>query len=97
MLIFAEKIGWKIQKSDEEKVRDFCNEIGISRGVLKVWMHNNKNTIAKNSSTLNTNKDVTLIMNGDDSNIDNNGSGNKNNMGFAHHHLLSNGKSEGDI
>ncbi|ESQ32612.1 hypothetical protein EUTSA_v10004599mg [Eutrema salsugineum] len=41
---FADRIGWKIQKRDEEEVRDFCREIGVDKGVLKVWMHNNKNT-----------------------------------------------------
>ncbi|VVA94622.1 unnamed protein product [Arabis nemorensis] len=42
MRSFAEKAGWKINGCDEKSVRDFCNEIGIERGVLKVWMHNNK-------------------------------------------------------
>ncbi|CAH8348671.1 unnamed protein product [Eruca vesicaria subsp. sativa] len=41
---FADKIGWKIQKRDEEEVREFCREVGVDKGVLKVWMHNNKNT-----------------------------------------------------
>lgn len=44
---FAERVGWKMQKRDEELVNGFCNEIGVDRGVLKVWMHNNKNTFAK--------------------------------------------------
>ncbi|KAG7626962.1 Zinc-finger homeodomain protein 9 [Arabidopsis thaliana] len=41
---FADRIGWKIQKRDEDEVRDFCREIGVDKGVLKVWMHNNKNS-----------------------------------------------------
>ncbi|XP_010425683.1 PREDICTED: zinc-finger homeodomain protein 9-like [Camelina sativa] len=41
---FADRIGWKIQKRDEDDVREFCREIGVDKGVLKVWMHNNKNT-----------------------------------------------------
>lgn len=41
---FAERVGWKMQKRDEEEIRDFCREIGVDKGVLKVWMHNNKNT-----------------------------------------------------
>ncbi|CAL9248180.1 unnamed protein product [Arabidopsis halleri] len=41
---FAHRIGWKIQKRDEDEVRDFCREIGVDKGVLKVWMHNNKNS-----------------------------------------------------
>lgn len=44
---FADKVGWKMQKRDDEMVMEFCNEIGVDRGVLKVWMHNNKNTFAK--------------------------------------------------
>ncbi|CAN8266000.1 unnamed protein product [Cochlearia groenlandica] len=43
---FADRIGWKIQKRDDDVVRDFCREIGVDRGVLKVWMHNNKNTFS---------------------------------------------------
>lgn len=48
MLEFAGKVGWKIQKRDESAIAEFCNEIGIERGVLKVWMHNNKSTLGRN-------------------------------------------------
>ncbi|KAL1551025.1 zinc-finger homeodomain protein 10-like [Salvia divinorum] len=41
---FSEKLGWKMQRSDEAAVAEFCLDVGVSRGVLKVWMHNNKNT-----------------------------------------------------
>nr|GEX77089.1 zinc-finger homeodomain protein 11-like [Tanacetum cinerariifolium] len=44
MNLFAEKIGWKMQRCDDKMVMDFCNGIGIRRGIFKVWMHNNKNT-----------------------------------------------------
>ncbi|CAA2953372.1 zinc-finger homeodomain protein 10-like [Olea europaea var. sylvestris] len=44
---FSKKLGWKMQKCEESKVEEFCKEIGVSRGVLKVWMHNNKNISAK--------------------------------------------------
>ncbi|KAM1358033.1 hypothetical protein ACFX15_044334 [Malus domestica] len=47
MYQFAERVGWKMQKRDEEIVREFCNEAGVEKGVLKVWMHNNKNTFSK--------------------------------------------------
>ncbi|KAL8124560.1 zinc-finger homeodomain protein 11-like [Apium graveolens] len=50
MLEFAGKVGWKIQKRDEGAIAEFCNEIGIERGVLKVWMHNNKSTLGRNES-----------------------------------------------
>lgn len=57
MLKFAEKVGWKMQKKDDEFVHEFCNEIGVDRSVLKVWMHNNKNTLAKREN-INTNNDI---------------------------------------
>lgn len=47
MLRFAEKVGWKIQKQEESVVQQFCQEIGVKRRVLKVWMHNNKHNLAK--------------------------------------------------
>ncbi|KAK7344082.1 hypothetical protein VNO77_13331 [Canavalia gladiata] len=47
MLGFAERAGWRIQKLEESAVQKFCQEVGIKRRVLKVWMHNNKNTFAK--------------------------------------------------
>ncbi|GAB4848567.1 hypothetical protein Ancab_003273 [Ancistrocladus abbreviatus] len=47
MLNFAEKVGWKIQKQEEGVVQQFCQEIGVKRRVLKVWMHNNKHNLAK--------------------------------------------------
>ncbi|KAK4271997.1 hypothetical protein QN277_020608 [Acacia crassicarpa] len=47
MYHFAERVGWKMQKRDEDLVQEFCNEVGVDRGVLKVWMHNNKNTLGK--------------------------------------------------
>ncbi|XP_014520206.1 zinc-finger homeodomain protein 2 [Vigna radiata var. radiata] len=46
---FSENLGWRMQKGDEGLVQDFCNEIGVSRGVFKVWMHNNKNSSRKRS------------------------------------------------
>ncbi|KAL8527654.1 hypothetical protein ACS0TY_005485 [Phlomoides rotata] len=47
MLDFAEKVGWKIQKQEEAVVQQFCQEVGVKRRVLKVWMHNNKHNLAK--------------------------------------------------
>ncbi|XP_028757337.1 zinc-finger homeodomain protein 2 isoform X2 [Neltuma alba] len=45
MLAFAERVGWRIQKHDEAAVEQFCAETCVKRHVLKVWMHNNKNTL----------------------------------------------------
>ncbi|KAF3616960.1 hypothetical protein BC332_22134 [Capsicum chinense] len=50
MLNFAEKVGWKIQKQEEAVVQQFCQEVGVKRRVLKVWMHNNKHSLAKKNS-----------------------------------------------
>lgn len=44
---FSVKLGWKMQKRDEAAVKEFCHEIGVSKGVLQVWMHNNKNTFGR--------------------------------------------------
>ncbi|CAI8600835.1 unnamed protein product [Vicia faba] len=47
MLNFAEKLGWKIRKQDEDDVEEFCNKIGVKFQVFKVWMLNNKYSIRK--------------------------------------------------
>lgn len=47
MLGLAERLGWRIQRQDDVVVQEFCNETGIKRHVLKVWMHNNKHTLGK--------------------------------------------------
>ena len=47
MLGFAERVGWRIQKHDEVAVQEFCDQAGVKRNVLKVWMHNNKHTLGK--------------------------------------------------
>lgn len=46
MLGFAEEAGWRLQKLDDAAVHRFCAEVGVKRRVLKVWMHNNKHTLA---------------------------------------------------
>jgi ZF-HD class homeobox domain-containing protein len=51
MLNFAEKAGWKMQKLEESVVQGLCQELGIKRRVLKVWMHNNKHNYVKNSTS----------------------------------------------
>ena len=47
LLGFAERLGWRIQKHDEAAVEQFCEETGMKRHALKVWMHNHKNTLGK--------------------------------------------------
>ncbi|KAI3793996.1 hypothetical protein L1987_36620 [Smallanthus sonchifolius] len=43
MLEFAERIGWKLSKQDDEMIQGFCNDIGVTKRVLKVWIHNHRN------------------------------------------------------
>ena len=47
MVEFAEKLGWKIQKHDDQEVQQFCSEVGVKRKAFKVWMHNNKQAMKK--------------------------------------------------
>ncbi|KAJ4851497.1 hypothetical protein Tsubulata_026248 [Turnera subulata] len=52
MLGFAEKLGWKLMRKDEEdEVERFCRGVGISRQVFKVWMHNHKNSSSASSAS----------------------------------------------
>ncbi|XP_018437406.1 zinc-finger homeodomain protein 3 [Raphanus sativus] len=55
MLSFAERIGWKMQRQEESVVQQFCEEIGVRRRVLKVWIHNNKYNLSKKSNNVNNN------------------------------------------
>lgn len=47
MASFAEALGWRMQKQDEDVVEQFCAEVGVKRQVFKVWMHNNKLSVGK--------------------------------------------------
>ncbi|PSS31334.1 Zinc-finger homeodomain protein [Actinidia chinensis var. chinensis] len=47
MLEYAEKVGWRIPREDDAEMQRFCAEVGVKRQVLKVWMHNNKNSSTK--------------------------------------------------
>ncbi|KAG8062369.1 hypothetical protein GUJ93_ZPchr0003g17059 [Zizania palustris] len=48
MLQFAERLGWRMPKREpgrapgDDEVARFCREIGVTRQVFKVWMHNHK-------------------------------------------------------
>lgn len=39
---FADKLGWKPRRHDEEEVGKFCGEVGITRKMFKVWLNNNR-------------------------------------------------------
>ncbi|KAL6637732.1 hypothetical protein ACP70R_025304 [Stipagrostis hirtigluma subsp. patula] len=48
MARFAEQLGWRMPKREpgrapgDDEVARFCREIGVTRQVFKVWMHNHK-------------------------------------------------------
>ncbi|XAR51739.1 hypothetical protein NMG60_11006456 [Bertholletia excelsa] len=69
---FAERVGWKMQKRDEDLIAEFCNEVGVDKGVFKVWMHNNKNTYGKRDA--------------DNGNVMALGMGSRNSLDNDHHH-----------
>lgn len=105
MYSFSEKLGWKLQKCDEAAVDEFCHEIGVGKGVLRVWMHNNKNTFGKkeyqNPNNNNYNKNGFNINGTSSSNEDNHHSNNNNNENSnttsnncgLHLHISTNGSS----
>ncbi|CAG7883501.1 unnamed protein product [Brassica rapa] len=47
---FAERLGWSIQKKDEEEIDKFCRTVNLRRQVFKVWMHNNKQAMKRNGN-----------------------------------------------
>lgn len=58
MLGFAERVGWKLQRQEEGSVQQLCQEIGVKRRVLKVWMHNNKHNFINKNKTSNNNNNT---------------------------------------
>ncbi|CAL0317197.1 unnamed protein product [Lupinus luteus] len=95
---FAERVGWKMQKRDEDLVMEFCNEVGVDRSVLKVWMHNNKNTFGKKNVTTNATNGVVLehvhnIVNDSVIGVDQDHNNNNNNNNNNNHSGGANGSS----
>ncbi|KAE8683063.1 Zinc-finger homeodomain protein 11 [Hibiscus syriacus] len=82
MHAFAERVGWRMPRGEERLVKEICNEVGVDRGVLKVWMHNNKNTFGKKDmlavGNLNLDNTTTTTSTSGDNNEDDNGNGNGN-------------------
>ncbi|KAG8366824.1 hypothetical protein BUALT_Bualt16G0007900 [Buddleja alternifolia] len=52
MLELAERLCWKMQKKDEDLINGICGEIGVEKGVFKVWMHNNKSSSSKKDHSI---------------------------------------------
>ncbi|XP_047313410.1 zinc-finger homeodomain protein 9-like [Impatiens glandulifera] len=61
MLEFADKVGWKMQKRDEEMISEFCSDMGLEKTVFKVWMHNNKSTFGKKDMGISNGVEMTII------------------------------------
>ncbi|KAJ0252524.1 Zinc-finger homeodomain protein 13 [Hirschfeldia incana] len=40
MRSYAEKVGWKVSSESRERVKEFCDGIGVTRRKLRVWMNN---------------------------------------------------------
>ncbi|KAE8719398.1 Zinc-finger homeodomain protein 11 [Hibiscus syriacus] len=79
---FAERVGWRIPRGEERLIKEFCNEVGVDRGVLKVWMHNNKNTFGKKDMLAVGNLNLDCSNNNStsgDNNEDDNGNANAGN------------------
>ncbi|PHT67804.1 hypothetical protein T459_27291 [Capsicum annuum] len=97
MHLFSEKLGWKLQKVDEVAVDEFCREVGVGKGVLRVWMHNNKNTFGKKVHSF-ENKNGFNMNGGTSSNEDNHRHNDNNNDNSTsncelHLHISTNGSS----
>ncbi|XP_043710245.1 zinc-finger homeodomain protein 11-like [Telopea speciosissima] len=43
MFAFAKSLGWRMQRNRWDEINQFCQQIGVSRHVFKVWIHNHKN------------------------------------------------------
>lgn len=56
MMRFAERVGWRLHKQDQDLVHKFCQQLGITTRVFRVWMHNNKHNnlhnMIKNQSSI---------------------------------------------
>ncbi|VVB09269.1 unnamed protein product [Arabis nemorensis] len=97
---FADRVNWKMQKRDEDDVRDFCRQIGVDKSVLKVWMHNNKNNFNRRdlpfsvagtgTGTAEIRKIEAPISAGETKIINNNGGGHE-----IHHSVSSSGGGGG--
>ncbi|XP_059310862.1 uncharacterized protein LOC132062275 [Lycium ferocissimum] len=58
MFEFAERVGWKLQKQDEELISEFCSKIGVEKRGFKVWLLNKK----KNSTLANRDQPTADIL-----------------------------------
>ncbi|KAL1317602.1 hypothetical protein HN51_069663 [Arachis hypogaea] len=105
MLRFSEKLGWRMQRDEDGLIQEFCNQIGVSRGVFKVWMHNNKNTFFRNRNNNNNdnasaaekNGSLNGVHNGNHIDNDNDDDHNNNDNGNGNQHSNNTSSSNDDI
>ncbi|CAI9276982.1 unnamed protein product [Lactuca saligna] len=96
----AERVGWKMQKRDEELINGFCNQIGVDRSVFKVWMHNNKTTFGKPKDFTNNNgnnssgEGIDFIISRNNHHHD---TGNNHHLDTGNNHHLDSGNTRHDI
>ncbi|MCL7036757.1 hypothetical protein MKW94_011595 [Papaver nudicaule] len=96
MYLFSERLGWKLQKRDEGIIDEFCNEVGVERGILKVWMHNNKHTFGKiRDSTTPTSTITTSAPHVISSHNNNNNNNHHHQPQNQNHHHYNNGGGGG--
>lgn len=88
---FSEKLGWKMQKSDDGLVQKFCNDIGVSRGVFKVWMHNNKNSSLRKKSESDVGIGIATQIATQNDDKNNAGNGNDDGSNNVIHHMNEDG------
>lgn len=51
MKAFSDSLGWTVAKKDSrEKVKKFCEEVGVSGYVFRTWLNNNKKILGAESS-----------------------------------------------
>ncbi|KAK3123515.1 hypothetical protein QOZ80_8AG0632080 [Eleusine coracana subsp. coracana] len=46
----SERVGWRLRRRDDAVVDDTCRDIGVTRAVFKVWMHNNKHNFVPDAA-----------------------------------------------
>nr|KJB47838.1 hypothetical protein B456_008G044700 [Gossypium raimondii] len=49
MMRFADKLGWRSQGHDDAEIRQFCEQVGITKRVFVVWLNNNRRRSRKGS------------------------------------------------
>ncbi|XP_047340362.1 zinc-finger homeodomain protein 2-like [Impatiens glandulifera] len=70
---YADKLQWRLLGHDENKLHEFCHEIGVTPQVFKTWLRNNKNKLFRG---VNAASDATTSCAGQSSHYRGGGDGN---------------------